>query len=83
MKIVRDGKEIELTPEEIRIAWEEAQSKYDREDIDIFCEGSEYLLTDTEKDEAALRYRHMLNNSEDWWCIADEACRNIISKRMK
>ena len=33
MKIIRDGKEIELTQEEMRAAWEETEDNYRKDDL--------------------------------------------------
>ena len=81
MKIIRDGKEIELTYKEMRDIWEEWQHEIDREDLEIFCEGNEYLLTEDEKEEVLQRYHRMMNNSEDWGFTMDEACKTVMRKR--
>ena len=81
MKIIRDGKEIELTRKEMRSAWEEIQLEYDRCDIENVCDIDELDLSDVEKNEATQIYRHIRDNSTDWWSYAQEVCENIIKER--
>ena len=81
MKITRDGKEIELTPAEMRSAWEETQLEYDRYDLENVCEVDELDLSDAEKDEAVQMYRHIRDNSDDWWSYMQEACETVMRKR--
>ena len=64
MKIVRDGKEIELTPEEMRIVWEEVENRYRREDIE-----SRYVLPQDKVDEALELLAETLNFNDDYWDI--------------
>lgn len=82
MKIVRDGKEIELMPEEMRQTLEEQQSEYDRQDLESICETNEYELTDDEKNEAIRTYRSQYD-SEDWYYQMRQACETVMMKRSR
>ena len=62
MKIVRDGKEIELTPEEMRIVWEEVENRYRREDIE-----SRYELPDNKVEEAIKWLSRLIDYNDNYW----------------
>lgn len=81
MKTTRDGKEIELTPAEMRSAWEETQLEYDRYDLEDVCEVYEFDLSDAEKDEAVQMYRHIRDNYDGWWSYIQEACKTVMRER--
>ena len=62
MKIVRDGKEIELTPEEMRVVWKEVENRYRREDIE-----SRYELPDDKVEEAIELLSRSIDYNENYW----------------
>ena len=64
MKIIRDGKEIELTQEEMRAVWEEVEDNYRKDDI----ESRDKLPGDKVK-EAWMRVAKTLNFNDDYWDI--------------
>lgn len=81
MKIVRDGKEIELTPEEMRIVWEEVENRYRREDIE-----SRYELPDDKVEEAIkLLSRSIDYNDYYWdlyWSMIDDVAEQLKLKEI-
>lgn len=84
MKIVRDGKEIELTKEELLEAYEEQQEIYDtdciKRGIENYLEEYEYeMLKDNEDfiQEAASEFR---TNIDKWGMEYDYAIKNAISE---
>ena len=62
VSIVRDGKEIELTQEELRAAWEEAENRYRREDIE-----SRYELPDNKVEEAIKWLSRLIDYNDNYW----------------
>ena len=82
MKIVRDGKEIELTKEELRQAYEEQEEIYDiaciKRGIENYLEEDEYeMLKDNEEfiQEAAWELRR---NIDKWGMEYDYAIQDAI-----
>ena len=82
MKIIRDGKEIELTTEELNDAWREVEHDGHRNDviayIEMWCDDNE--ITDTDKylkdesliDDITYDYEEILEyhkvNYDELWC---------------
>lgn len=64
MKIIRDGKEIELTQEEMRAVWEEVEDNYRKDDIE-----SRYKLPGDKVKEALMLLAKALNFNDDYWDI--------------
>lgn len=62
MKIIRDGKEFELTPAELRQAHEEMEREYYIEDF-----RSRYEVPDDKIDEAVDMFDHMLGSNDGYW----------------
>lgn len=62
MKIVRNGQEIELTPEEMREAYYEIKGKYTIEDI-----RSLYNTPDDKIDEALTTFERVVDSDDDFW----------------
>lgn len=62
MKITRDGKEIKLTPEEMRQVYDEMEDMYRREDID-----SKYELPEDKVDEALRLLAKTINSNDYYW----------------
>ena len=69
MKIYRDGKEIELTAEELRMAYEEKHLEYFAEDVkgvvaSMECEEN---FDDGDYDELAYRFDRALGRNDSYW----------------
>ena len=62
MKIIRNGQEIELTPEEMRQVYYEMKDEYTIEDI-----RSRYNLPDDKIDEALTIFERVIDNSDSFW----------------
>ena len=81
MKIVRDGKEIELTPEEMRAVWEEVENNYRKDDIE-----SRYELPDDKVEEAIeLLSRSIDYNDYYWdayWCMIENVAEKLKLKEV-
>ena len=87
MKIIRDGKEIELTDDELFRAWQIKKHEFDREDVDyllrIYLESENVESEEIEKtlnnddlmDRITESYFDYLGNQDfgdlKWDCIAD------------
>lgn len=80
MKIIRDGKEFELTEQELFDAYREMEYRYDMEDLENVCEVNEYNLTDSEKEVIVERYRDKFE-SEDWFDQLTYWCEEVIRER--
>ena len=80
MKIIRNGREIELTRREMYDAYRELEREYDMEDLQNVCEANEYDLTDDEKEVVVERYRDRYE-SEDWYHQLVYWCEEIIKER--
>jgi hypothetical protein len=69
MKIYRDGKEIELTAEELRMAYEEKKLEYFAEDVKNSVEGmeldEEFDVGDYET--LAYRFDRALGRNDSYW----------------
>ena len=62
MKIIRNGQEIELTPEEMRQAYYEMKDEYTIEDI-----RSRYDMPDDKIDEALTIFERIIGNNDSFW----------------
>lgn len=87
MKIIRDGKEIELTSNELYGAWSECQHEFDRKDVGKYLswylvgedipeeEREEILNNDDLMDDVATYWREYLDNQNPrdlrWDCMID------------
>lgn len=80
MKIIRNGKEIELTKAELWLAHEEMERIYNFEDLENVCEVHEYDLTEDEKETVIERYRDRYE-SEDWFHPLAYWCEEAIKER--
>lgn len=67
MKITRNGIEIELTPEEIRKAYEEKDREYLIEDIKCKLEEMELDVTDDKIESIADITKSTLENHDSYW----------------
>ena len=69
MKIYRDGKEIELTAEELRMAYEEKRLEYFAEDVRNSAEGMELEeeLDESDCKELAWRFDKALGRNDSYW----------------
>ena len=62
MKIIRNGQEFELTPEEMRQAYYEMKDEYKIEDI-----RSIYNLSEDKIDEALTIFERVIDNNDSFW----------------
>ena len=62
MKIIRNGQEIELTPEEMRQSYYEMKDEYTIEDI-----RSRYNLSDDKIDEALTIFERVFGCNDSFW----------------
>ena len=62
MKIIRNGQEFELTPEEMRQAYYEMKDEYSIEDI-----RSRYNLPDDKIDEALTIFERVFGSNDSFW----------------
>lgn len=62
MKIIRNGQEFELTPEEMRQAYYEMKDEYTIEDI-----RSRYNLSDDKIDEALTIFERVFGCNDSFW----------------
>ena len=62
MKIIRNGQEFELTPEEMRQAYYEMKDEYIIEDI-----RSRYNLSDDKIDEVLTIFERVIDNNDSFW----------------
>ena len=62
MKIIRNGQEIELTPEEMRQAYYEMKDEYTTEDI-----RSRYNMPDDKIDEALTIFERVFGCNDSFW----------------
>ena len=82
MKIYRDGKEIELTTEELRMAYEEKRFEYFAEDVKNSIEGMELEAEFDESDckELAWRFDKALGRNDSYWDSYWCALENVIEE---
>ena len=62
MKIIRNGQEIELTPEEMRQAYDEMKNEYTIEDI-----RSRYNLSEDKINEVLTIFERVIDNNDSFW----------------
>ena len=62
MKIIRNGQEIELSPEEMRQAYYEMKDEYTIEDI-----RSRYNLPDNKITEALMLFKRVIDCDDSFW----------------
>lgn len=69
MKIIRDGKEIELTADELRMAYEEKRLEYFAEDVKSSVENIELeeALDESDCEEVAWRFDKALGRNDSYW----------------
>ena len=67
MKIYRDGKEIELTAEEMRMAYLEKDMDYIKEDIMSCDESDDFSFDDSDFEIIADRFKRVLGHSDGYW----------------
>lgn len=85
MKIYRDGKEIELTAEELRMAYEEKHREYFTEDAKSSAEGMELEEDFDESDynELAWRFEKALGRNDSYWDSYWCTMENVIEEYVK
>lgn len=67
MKIIRDGKEFELTQQELRDAYIEKHMEYLREDVASQAESDEIELDESDCDTIAERFEDALEHRDGYW----------------
>ena len=67
MKIIRDGKEYELTQQELREAYMEKHMEYLREDVASQAESDEIKLDECDFDIIADRFENALGKCDGYW----------------
>lgn len=82
MKIYRDGKEIELTAEELRMAYEEKHMEYFKNDVKGCVESMELEeeLDDSDYNELAYRFDRALGRNDSYWDSYWCAMENVIEE---
>ena len=86
MKIYRDGKEIELTAEELRMAYKEKHMEHFKNDVKGCVEGMELEeeFDESDYDELAYRFDRALcrNDSywESYWCAMEYVIEEYIEE---
>ncbi len=85
MKIYRDGKEIELTAEELRMAYEEKNLEYFAEDVKSSIDGMELEEEFDESDygELAWRFNKALGRNDSYWDSYWYTLENVIEEYIK
>lgn len=85
MKIYRDGKEIELTAEELRMAYEEKHLEYFAEDVKCQVETMELEEDFDESDfnELAWRFDKALGRNDSYWDSYWCTLENVIEEYIK
>jgi hypothetical protein len=67
MKIIRDGKEFELTQEELRMAYIEKHMECLKEDVVSQAESDEIELDESDLETIAERFEDALGNCDGYW----------------
>lgn len=67
MKIIRDGKEFELTQQELREAYMEKHMEYLKEDVSSQAESDEIELDESDINVIAERFEDALGKSDGYW----------------
>ena len=86
MKIYRDGKEIELTAEELRMAYEEKHLEYFAEDVRNSAEGMELEeeFDETDYDELVRRFDRALGRNgsywDSYWCTLENVIEEYVEE---
>ena len=85
MKIIRDGKEYELTTNELFLAWQEHERKCDTEDmhewLDDWCEDNAYprdTVTKEQEDEILESFEDLCMGY-DVWGLLNERRRELMN----
>ena len=73
MVIIRDGKQIKLTQEEIRKAYEDEKDALDREDVESVIDYKNIEVTDEEFARILDTYKSLRRHDESWWEDAEYA----------
>ena len=67
MKIYRDGKEFELTQEELRMAYTEKHMEYLKEDVASQAESNEIELDESDLNTITERFEDALGKCDRYW----------------
>lgn len=96
MTIERNGIKYELTPDELRAAFEEQQTAYDRDDVESYIDCNIDWIMDkndgvfTEEQigakvpEFTEAYRKAADNGAfDWWAVVCDVISDVLADEMK
>jgi hypothetical protein len=83
MKIIRDGKEFELTQQELREAYTEKHMEYLREDVASQAESDEITLDEGDLDIIADRFENALGKCDGYWDHYWNVMHYVISEYAK
>ena len=85
MKIYRDGNEIELTAEELRMAYEEKHLEHFTEDVKNSAEsmGLEEKFDESDYDELAWRFDKALGRNDSYWDSYWCTLENVIEEYIR
>lgn len=67
MKIIRDGKEFELTEQELRQAYDEKDMEYTKEDIRIAASQAEIGIEEGDLDAITDKFERYLDRCDGYW----------------
>ena len=83
MKIYRDSKEIELTAEELRMAYLEKDMDYIKEDIMSQDESGDFGFDDSDFEIIADRFKRALEHCDGYWEYYWEVMNYVINEYIK
>ena len=83
MKIYRDGKEIELTAEELRMAYLEKDMDYIKEDIMSRDESDDFGFDDSDFEIIADRFKRALERCDGYWEYYWEVMNYVINEYIR
>ena len=81
MKIIRNGVEYELTPEEMREVYEAMKAEYLREDIESKAEEVGIELSETTINSIIARVDKGLGNNDSYWESYWMTIENVLSEQ--
>jgi hypothetical protein len=83
MKIYRNGIEIELTAEELRMAYLEKDMDYIKEDISSQDESGDFGFDDSDFEIIADRFKHALEHCDGYWEYYWEVMNYVINEYIR
>ena len=83
MKIYRDGKEFELTAEELRMAYIEKDMDYIKEDIMSRDESDDFGFDDSDFEIISDRFKRALEHCDGYWEYYWEVMNYVINEYIR